>query len=340
MRASSRLILPSIVFLWVNSHPNEECFSVGRAIDCRGIYTKSIGRWFDSGCWDLHFFLRARWPRPIFCSETQTRSNGAYWYSKWNLRLYGRPGLLYASEDCHGPRQHLATRFRRVREEPKEPRNQGTKEPRNTLYGNERKRQSSKKNMIPLKHTKNLLKRERNYDEDCAARASRCRPASRKNARSSPVSVKVRRGAGARATAAGASPVSVKVRRATGGRATAAGAAPDRPLPSLRTPPLAVFFFTAKPPSQIERCARRGGGFRALSSWARERGVRSASSRFSRARSQSGVQSSLRATRPVRRHHRADRGRRSLAAPRTPRRRRCGRGRCRGTPASIAQRRD
>ena len=173
--------------------------------------------------------------------------------------------------------------------------------------------------MIPLKHTKNLLKRERNYDEDCAARASRCRPASRKNARSSPVSV--------------------KVRRATGGRATA-GAAPDRPLPSLRTPPLAVFFFTAKPPSQIERCARRGGGFRALSSWARERGVRSASSRFSRARSQSGVQSSLRATRPVRRHHRADRGRRSLAAPRTPRRRRCGRGRCRGTPASIAQRRD
>ena len=174
--------------------------------------------------------------------------------------------------------------------------------------------------MIPLKHTKNLLKRERNYDEDCAARASRCRPASRKNARSSPVSVKVRRGAGA--------------------RAAAAGAAPDRPLPSLRTPPLAVFFFTAKPPSQIERCARRGGGFRALSSWARERGVRSASSRFSRARSQSGVQSSLRATRPVRRHHRADRGRRSLAAPRTPRRRRCGRGRCRGTPASIAQRRD
>ena len=208
----------------------------------------------------------------------------------------------------------------------KEPRNQGTKEPRNqgtkehAVYGNERKRQSSKKNMIPLKHTKNLLKRERNYDEDCAARASRCRPASRKNARSSPVSVKVRRGAGARATAAGASP--------------------DRPLPSLRTPPLAVFFFTAKPPSQIERCARRGGGFRALSSWARERGVRSASSRFSRARSQSGVQSSLRATRPVRRHHRADRGRRSLAAPRTPRRRRCGRGRCRGTPASIAQRRD
>jgi hypothetical protein len=131
MRASSRLILPSIVFLWVNSHPNEECFSVGRAIDCRGIYTKSIGRWFDSGCWDLHFFLRARWPRPMLCSETQTRSNGAYWYSKWNLRLYGRPGLLYASEDCHGPRQHLATRFRRVREEPKEPRNQGTKEPRN-----------------------------------------------------------------------------------------------------------------------------------------------------------------------------------------------------------------
>ena len=168
-------------------------------------------------------------------------------------------------------------------------------------------------------HTTNLLKRERNYDEDCAARASRCRPASRKNARSSPVSVKVRRGAGGR---------------------EAAGAAPDRPLPSLRTPPLAVFFFTAKPPSQIERCARRGGGFRALSSWARERGVRSASSRFSRARSQSGVQSSLRATRPVRRHHRADRGRRSLAAPRTPRRRRCGRGRCRGTPASIAQRRD
>ena len=164
-------------------------------------------------------------------------------------------------------------------------------------------------------HTTNLLKRERNYDEDCAARASRCRPASRKNARSSPVSVKVRRGAGARATAAGASPVSVKVRRSAGARATA-GAAPDRPLPSLRTPPLAVFFFTAKPPSQIERCARRGGGFRALSSWARERGVRSASSRFSRARSQSGVQSSLRATRPVRRHHRADSGVRSTPEPR------------------------
>ena len=38
MRASSRLILPSIVFLWVNFRPNEECFSVGRAIDCRGIH--------------------------------------------------------------------------------------------------------------------------------------------------------------------------------------------------------------------------------------------------------------------------------------------------------------
>ena len=223
--------------------------------------------------------------------------------------------------------------------------NQGTKEPRNRpetgCMAARRETAKQQRSAIPLKpHARGLLKRERNYDEDCAARASRCRPASRKNARSSPVSVKVRRGAGARATAAGASPVSVKVRRATGGRATAAGAAPDRPLPSLRTPPLAVFFFTAKPPSQIERCARRGGGFRALSSWARERGVRSASSRFSRARSQSGVQSSLRATRPVRRHHRADRGRRSLAAPRTPRRRRCGRGRCRGTPASIAQRRD
>ena len=103
MRASSRLNLPSIDFLWVNCHPKEECFSVGRAIDCRGIYTKSIGRWFDSGCWDLHFFLRARWPRPMLRSETETRSNGAYWYSKWNLRLWGRPGLLNASEDCHGP---------------------------------------------------------------------------------------------------------------------------------------------------------------------------------------------------------------------------------------------
>ena len=149
------------------------------------------------------------------------------------------------------------------------------------------------KKSIPLKHTTNLLKRERNYDGDRAARASRCRPASRKNARSSPVSVKVRRGAG--------------------GRAAPAGAAPDRPLPSLRTPPLAVFFFTAKPPSQIERCARRGGGFRALSSWARERGGRSASSRFSRARSQSGVQSSLR---DATGHHRADSGVRSTPEPR------------------------
>ena len=131
MRASSRLNLPSIDFLWVNCHPKEECFSVGRAIDCRGIYTKSIGRWFDSGCWDLHFFFARALARPKLRSETETKSNGAYWYSKWNLRLYGRPGLLYASEDCHGPRQHLATRFRRVREEPKEPRNQGTKEPRN-----------------------------------------------------------------------------------------------------------------------------------------------------------------------------------------------------------------
>ena len=38
MRASSRLNLPSIDFLWVNCHPKEECFSVGRAIDCRGIH--------------------------------------------------------------------------------------------------------------------------------------------------------------------------------------------------------------------------------------------------------------------------------------------------------------
>ena len=67
------------------------------------VYTKSIGRWFDSGCWDLHFFLRGRGPRPTFCSETETRSNGAYWYSKWNLVFYSRLGLLYASEDCHGP---------------------------------------------------------------------------------------------------------------------------------------------------------------------------------------------------------------------------------------------
>ena len=105
----------------------------------------------------------------------------------------------------------------------------------------------------------------------------------------------------------------MKVRRGAGARAAAAGAAPDRPLPSLRTPPLAVFFFTAKPPSQIERCARRGGGFRALSSWARARGVRSASSRFSRARSQSGVQSSLR---DATGHHRADSGVRSTPEPR------------------------
>ena len=75
MRASSRLNLPSIDFLWVNCHPKEECFSVGRAIDCRGIYTKSIGRWFDSGCWDLHFFLRGGGPRPTLRSETETRSN-------------------------------------------------------------------------------------------------------------------------------------------------------------------------------------------------------------------------------------------------------------------------
>ena len=55
MRASSRLI-PSIDLLWVNYRPKRSVSQLVERLTVE-VYTKSIGRWFDSGCWDLHFFL-------------------------------------------------------------------------------------------------------------------------------------------------------------------------------------------------------------------------------------------------------------------------------------------
>ena len=108
MRASSRLNLPSIDFLWVNCHPKEECFSVGRAIDCRGIYTKSIGRWFDSGCWDLHFFLRGGGvaPQPSLLDPNEVQR--ACWHSKWNL--HGSTGPRPPSRRVGARREATTTR--------------------------------------------------------------------------------------------------------------------------------------------------------------------------------------------------------------------------------------